>query len=81
MPLTLSDVCERYGVNAATVLGWIRRGELKAFNVGRAPGKKKARYRISETALQEFEAGRQIAVVQPVRRKRNAKADFIDFYK
>ena len=41
MTYSVQDICDRYGVGEHTVLGWIRRGELKAINVGRSPGGKK----------------------------------------
>lgn len=53
--LTIKELCERYGVNEHTVLGWIRTGELKAVNVGRRPGTKKPRWRITADALATFE--------------------------
>ncbi|MFO0821635.1 MAG: helix-turn-helix domain-containing protein [Gemmataceae bacterium] len=56
--LTIRDITERFNVNDATVRMWIRRGELAAINVGRAPGKARARWRITPQALAEFEARR-----------------------
>jgi len=56
MTYTVFDLQQRYGVNEHTVLAWIHSGEISAFNVGRAPGKKKPRWRISEMALQAFES-------------------------
>ena len=53
--LSVRDVCERLGVNEHTVLGWIRSGELRAVNVGRRPGGKKPRWRITQEALEAFE--------------------------
>jgi len=37
---TIRDICNNYGIHEQTVLQWIHSGELKAVNVGRAPGKK-----------------------------------------
>jgi hypothetical protein len=34
----VKDLCERFAVGEHTVLGWIRRGELRAINVSRKPG-------------------------------------------
>ena len=36
--LTVEAIAERYTVSAGTVLGWIKTGQLKAVNVGRALG-------------------------------------------
>ena len=41
--LTVRDLCERFGVEEHTVLGWIKSGELRAMNCGRRPGSKKPR--------------------------------------
>jgi len=58
MTFTVKDVCARYGVGEHTVLGWIRSGDLKAIHVGRKANAKKARWRLSLAALQEFETAR-----------------------
>ncbi len=81
---TVRDIRKRFGVAEATVLGWIKSGELKATNVGREPGKKKPRWRVSAESLAAFEALR--ASGSPVgapSRKRKAKrpaGDVIEFY-
>jgi hypothetical protein len=76
---TVADISARYSVNEHTVLGWIRRGELVAINVGRTPHGRKPRWRISEQALSEFEAKRTPTPAAP--RKRKAKADgVVQFY-
>lgn len=81
MTYTVSKVAERYRVNTHTVLQWIARGELAAFNVGRAPNKLKPRWRISEAALTAFEAARAAVPPAPApRRKRAAAAGVVQFY-
>jgi excisionase family DNA binding protein len=55
---TVRDICNRFGVHEHTVLAWIHSGELKAVNVGREPGKKKPRWRITQKSLDAFEAAR-----------------------
>jgi excisionase family DNA binding protein len=52
---TVRELCERYGVTVTTVLWWINRGELAAINVGRRPGARKPRWRITKEALDAFE--------------------------
>jgi hypothetical protein len=54
--LTVRDVMNRFGVTQATVLGWIAGGELKAINVGRKLGAKKPRWRVTQAAVEAFEA-------------------------
>lgn len=82
MPLSVKDVCERYGVTVHTVLGWIHSGELKAINVGRRMGAKKPRWRITAEALQAFEMLRTPSPPPPrTYRNRRRPADYIEFYK
>jgi excisionase family DNA binding protein len=80
--LSVRDLCERYGVSEHTVLGWIRSGELRAVNVGRRPGTKKPRWRITAEALQAFELART-PTPSPSRAQRRKKrpAGVIEFYK
>jgi excisionase family DNA binding protein len=78
---TVETVAARYGVTEMTVLGWIARGELKAINVGRAPGKKRPRWRISQAALDAFEAARTPTPPAPSTRRRRAGAgEVVEFY-
>jgi hypothetical protein len=55
---TVRDLQRRFAVTEHTVLGWIRSGELTAINVGRSPGARKPRWRISQEALEAFELAR-----------------------
>lgn len=78
---TVREVCDRYGVNEHTVLWWIRSGELRAFNVGRRPGARKPRWRITTEALEAFEAMRMVTPAPTPRRRRGRKPDSeISFY-
>jgi excisionase family DNA binding protein len=77
--LSVRDVCERYGVTEHTVLTWLNRGELRGFNVGRRPGAKKPRWRITPEALEAFELARSVAPPPP-RRRRKRPAAVIQFY-
>jgi excisionase family DNA binding protein len=81
MTYGVKDLCERYGVGEHTVLAWIRNGELKAINVGRAPGKQKPRWRITEDALKAFEQLRTPTPPPPKKRRRRQPAGVIEFYK
>jgi excisionase family DNA binding protein len=78
--LSVRDVCERYGVSEHTVLGWIRSGELRAVNVGRRPGGKKPRWRVTEAALTAFERLRTPTPPPPRARRRTRPTDVIPFY-
>jgi excisionase family DNA binding protein len=79
--LTIRDLCERYSVSQHTVLGWINRGELRAINVGRRPGAKKPRWRITQAALEAFELSRTPTPPPPRGKRRKRPAEVIEFYK
>ena len=77
----LRTLAARFGVTTATVANWIKSGELRAVNVGRAPGKKKPRWRVTQGALDAFEAARTTTAAPPrVRRKRRADVGVVEFY-
>ncbi len=78
--LTVRDVCRRYGVTEHTVLAWIRAGELRAVNVGRRPGAKKPRWRVTQAALDAFEAARTPAPIVPRQPRQKQRPDVIRFY-
>jgi excisionase family DNA binding protein len=80
--LTVAEVAELLGVGEATVLGWVRSGELVAVNVSRSARSKKPRWRITRAALDAFTQARTAAPV-PVKapRRTRAAADVIEFYK
>lgn len=79
--LSVHDLTERYGVGEHTVLGWIASGELKAVNVGRRLGAKKPRWRITQEALEAFEALRTPGPPAPQMKRRKRPTDVIEFYK
>ena len=81
MTLTVRDVCEHFGVGEHTVLQWIRTGELRSINVGRKPGAKKPRWRITESALDAFEQLRTPTPPMPRTRRRKRQTDVVEFYK
>lgn len=74
---TVREVSRRYRVGVGRVLGWIRRGELRAINrrdirCGRPS------WIIPAEALAAFERGRQAATPapKPVRRKKTYAIDY-----
>jgi excisionase family DNA binding protein len=79
--LSVRDVSERYGVSEHTVLGWIHSGELRAINVGRKAGAKKPRWRITQEALDAFEALRTPCPLPPRTKRRKRPMGVIEFYK
>jgi hypothetical protein len=70
----VKDLTKRYSVNEDTVRGWINSGQLKAINVGRTPNSKRPRWRITQAALDAFEAARAAIPPQPSARPRRAHA-------
>jgi Helix-turn-helix domain len=77
---TVQDIQRRYSVTVHTVLGWIRSGELRAVNVGRRPGARKPRWRITQAALEAFELARTPTPAPPRARRKKRPADVIEFY-
>lgn len=77
MTSSIKDIQKRYGVGEHTVLGWIRRGELRAINVCRT-GSSRPKWRITEQALEAFEENRTPTPPPPRtrRRKRDAEIAF-----
>ena len=71
---TPPQVAERYGVSPDTVRRWIVEGTLKAVSVGKGT---RPRYRISETALREFDALRATRVAPKQQRRRKRKPDLL----
>jgi excisionase family DNA binding protein len=78
---TVQDLTNRYNVTVHTVLGWIRSGELRAVNVGRRPGARKPRWRITEDALAAFELSRTPTPPPPRAQRRKRALEIIEFYK
>jgi excisionase family DNA binding protein len=81
--LSPKQIAERYGVGIHTVLTWIANHELEALNVGRSPGKKKARWKSLPEHLAAFELRRLSSPAAPrTRRRKQATAGgVIEFYK
>jgi len=78
---TVKDLCERYGVGEHTILNWIRSGELRGINVGRRPGAKKPRWRVTQEAIASFELLRTHNPPPPRARRRKRSTDTtISFY-
>lgn len=81
--MTVKDVAERYDVTPATVLAWIKSGDLQAVNVGRRANAGKPRWRITAAALEAFEAARTAAAAPVATRriKDRRRTNVIEFYK
>ena len=79
--LTPPQYARQLGVKAEKVVGWIRRGELRAFDASVYPATGRPRFRISIEAIAEFEQRRSGAQPKPARRKRRRTDGVINFIK
>lgn len=79
---TINEIVQLYRVGEATVRKWIRNGDLRAFDVS-PNGSGRKQLRISQEALDAFEALRSPAPSAPRGRRRRKKNDpaVIEFYK
>jgi transposase len=75
----IREVRERYAVGEHTVLGWIRRGELRAIDVSRKPGGR-PKWRITQESLDAFEQLRTPTPPQPRKRRKKRREGVVEFY-
>lgn len=68
MFLTTSEVAKRYKVDTETVRTWIRSGRLPAINL--TPNGMRARFRVRESDLENFEKLLAVPGPRPVQRPR-----------
>jgi len=77
---TPPTVAKSLGVNVCKILVWIRSGELRAIDVSLRRGVK-PRWRIAQTDLDTFLAGRTASPPPKVtRRRRRADPQVIEFF-
>jgi len=63
--LTPPEIARSYGTNACKIIGWIRRGELRAINVAETTDTR-PKFRVKIEDLEAFEARRAaVAVTAP----------------
>jgi transposase len=77
--LTPPAVAERYGVDVHKIIGWIRRGELRAIDVATTTGGR-PRYRISPADLAQFEAARSATPQPKITRCRRKNPQVTEFF-
>jgi excisionase family DNA binding protein len=77
--LTPPEVARRYGVSAEKVIGWIRRGELRAINLAARRGRR-PRWRIGQADLLAFENRRAAIPEAPQPRRRRTPDDVIQYF-
>ena len=79
MTFGVKDLCERFAIGEHTILGWIKRGELKAINVSRKQGGR-PKWRITEEALAAFEQLRTPTPTPSQTRRKKQSTNVIEFY-
>lgn len=77
--LTPPQVAECYGVDVKKIVGWIKRGELRAVNVATTTGGR-PRYRISPSDLAAFENARAAGPTPRIARRRRKDPGVIEFF-
>jgi excisionase family DNA binding protein len=78
---TVAELAEHLRVNEHAILAWIRSGEIRAMNVGRSPGGKKPRWRVTLSALEDFELRRTPTPTPPkAKARRRRDASVIEFF-
>jgi len=78
--LTPPTIAKRLGVKPDRVIGWIRRGELRAVNLGDGT---RPRWKVKPCDLDAFETARSnVATIKPTttRRRRRKPEGVIEFY-
>jgi excisionase family DNA binding protein len=76
--LTPPQVARQLSVDASTVIGWIRSGELKGSNIGK--GSQRPRYRIQQSDLEAFLKSRQPEARTGRKRRTKEPAGEIEFF-
>ena len=66
---TPPEVAAHLRVKASKIIQWIRSGELSAFDVSNRPGIGRPRYRITEEAVELFQARRSPSPTATSRKK------------
>jgi excisionase family DNA binding protein len=78
---TVTALAHRFGCDKDTIYALIRSGRLPAFNIAK-PGSKRATWRVSASAVDDFDRGQTTTKPPTKRRKSRAKqaADFVRYY-
>lgn len=66
--MTPPEIAKLLRVSPCTVLGWIRKAELRAVNVG--SGNQRPRFRVRRESLDEFLRSREVQPPVPIKRQR-----------
>lgn len=74
-----SQIARRYQVCEETVIGWIRRGELRALNLAKSQVAK-PRFLVTYEALMEFEQKKLVPTPAPKTPRRRRPKQVKDFF-
>ena len=79
--LTPPALAKRWGITPEKIIAFIRRGELRAFDVA-SPGSNRPRFRIPADAVVEFENRRSAKQPAKVARRKRKKQDdsFVNYF-
>lgn len=77
--LSPPKVAARYGVSVDKILGWIRRGELRAINIATRSGGR-PRFAIALEDLLVFERRREVKIICKFSKRRRVKTDVTEFF-
>lgn len=76
--ITPRQIARQRGISPEKVLGWIRRGELRAYDLSSRPGGR-PRWHIRPADLERFDQGRLAQPVDPApRRRRRPNPDIVE---
>ena len=76
---TPPQAARRWKCKPAKVIGFIRSGELRAFDISTTPGVGRPKYLITMEAILEFEQRRQPKPPPTKRKRRRPSTDVIQF--
>ena len=72
------QVAAHLGISRETVAALIRSGQLAAINVSLSPSSRRPRYRVTEQALEDFEAQRSVQQQRrPAQRRTTSYTRFV----
>ena len=73
--ITPPALAKQWGISADKIVGFIRKGELRAIDVSSNRGSPRPRYLIDIADVEAFEAARAVVAPQPKTRRRRRRAD------
>ena len=78
--LSPQEIAKRHRVGVEKVINWIKKGELSAFDVGTVRGSQRPRFRVTESALENFEKNRTVVAPPPRARRRRRDTSIREYF-